>query len=71
MGKRYNLLEKQKELEMGIKVEREHSGTIQKIKDGLGSNNPLSDEDIFKLIAEDHLRELPDYYTRLKEMEKE
>lgn len=44
----------QQELEMGIQVEMEHT------------NDPY----ISKLIAKDHLAELPDYYTRLKRMEK-
>lgn len=44
-----------KELEMGIKVEMEHT-----------KNKAIS-----KRIALDHLAELPDYYTRLKKMEGE
>lgn len=47
----------QKELEMGIEVEREHSDNLE----------------ICKAIAKDHLSEpgLKDYYTRLKKMEEE
>jgi len=44
-----------KELEMGIKVEMEHT----------------TDPAISKRIALDHLAEIPDYYTRLLKMEKE
>lgn len=44
-----------KELEMGIKVEMEHT----------------EDPVIAKKIALDHLAEIPDYYTRLLKMEKE
>ena len=44
-----------KQLEMGIKVEMEH--TTNKI--------------LAKRIALDHLAEIPDYYTRLDKMEKE
>jgi len=44
-----------KQLEMGIKVEMEHT------------TNPL----ISRKIALDHLKEIPDYYTRLDKMEKE
>lgn len=44
-----------KELEMGIKVEMEHT-----------KNKAISQR-----IALDHLAEFPDYYTRLKKMEKE
>jgi len=67
--RKYNLASATKELSLGIEIEKEHAGTIKKIRDGLASSSPLSDEEIFKLIAEDHLRELPDYYTRLKKME--
>lgn len=41
------------QLAMGVKVEQEHT------------NDPY----IAKIIAKDHLVELPDYYTRLKKME--
>lgn len=41
------------ELEMGIEVEQEHT----------------SNKIIAKLIAKDHLSELPDYYSKLKKME--
>lgn len=44
-----------KELEMGIKVELEHTNSKKLAKE----------------IAMDHLAEIPDYYTRLKKMEKE
>ena len=43
------------ELAMGVKVEMEHTP------------DPL----VAGLIALDHLAEIPDYYTRLKKMEKE
>jgi hypothetical protein len=43
------------ELMMGIKVEMEHT----------------QDKELAKQIALDHLAELPDYYSRLKKMEKE
>jgi len=45
----------QKELKMGIGVEKEHT----------------DDESIAKNIAKDHLSEIPDYYTRLTKMEKD
>jgi hypothetical protein len=44
-----------KELEMGIEIEFEHT----------------NDPNIAEKIARDHLKEVPDYYTRLKKMEKE
>jgi len=45
----------QKQLDMGIEVEMEHT------------NN----REVAELIALDHLYEIPDYYTKLKKMEKE
>ena len=45
----------QHELAMGIGVEHEHTQSML----------------IAKLIAKDHLGELPDYYTRLEKMEKD
>ena len=47
-----------KELEMGILVEYEHSGGKTEMA-----------KEIAKRIALDHLSEISDYYTRLKEME--
>lgn len=44
----------EKQLEMGIKVEMEHT----------------DDENISREISMDHLFEIPDYYTRLDKMEK-
>lgn len=44
-----------KELSMGIKIEMEH----------------VNSKSLSKEIAMDHLVEIPDYYTRLKKMEKE
>jgi transposase len=45
----------EKELRTGISVEKEHTGSATMAKE----------------IAMDHLVEIPDYYTRLKKMEKE
>jgi hypothetical protein len=42
-----------KELEMGMKIEKEHA----------------KDDNVAREIAMDHLTEFPDYYTRLKKME--
>ena len=44
-----------KELAMGIEIEYEHS----------------SNREVAKRIALAHLKEIPDYYTRLKKMEAE
>ena len=43
------------QLEMGIKIEMEHT----------------DDPSVAKIIALDHLSEIPDYYTRLKKMEED
>ncbi len=43
------------ELAKGIKIEKEHT----------------KDEDLAEEIAKDHLKEIPDYYTRLQKMEDE
>lgn len=53
------------QLTKGMNVELEH-GTID-------SETNVSDDDLFMTakIAWAHLKELPDYYTRLEEMEKE
>lgn len=53
-----------KQLEKGIKVEREHNGKM-----GKDTTVAKNDGDALK-IAVAHLREIPDYYTRLEKMEK-
>jgi hypothetical protein len=51
------------QLKMGYEVEKEHDGRRGKDTDVVtASVTPLK-------IAVAHLRELPDYYTRLKKME--
>lgn len=44
-----------KQMKMGVDMEREHT----------------TDPGIAKEIAKDHLEEIPDYYTRLRQMEAE
>lgn len=56
---------KDKELEIGKKIEMEHSDTIKSI------SKDVNVEAIAVKIAKDHLKEIPDYYTRLIKMEKE
>lgn len=61
-----------KELEIGIKVEMEHNDIWDRLDDYFGSFNismPFDEKEFYELIAKAHLRELPDYYTRLKIME--
>jgi len=70
--------EENKELSMGHEVEKEHTETIkwliQKLSPGPGLTDAISkqllDEAIDR-IAQDHLKELSDYYTRLHKMETE
>jgi hypothetical protein len=66
----------QAELEAGKKVEMEHADTIKWLIEQLSHSSGKSDMPTDKLIhevatriAQDHLKELPDYYTRLKKME--
>ena len=60
------------ELRMGVSVEREHEGMYRKLKAHFEKYNELPPKkDVFKWIAEDHLKEFKDYYTLLKKMEKE
>ena len=56
----------QKELQMGREVEREHLKTIHWLLDALESGATLTDEDICRRIALDHLDEDPAYYSKLK-----
>jgi len=63
-----------KELEMGKKIEMEHNDIWRELDSYLESFNvqmPFTEEEFYEKIAKAHLRELPDYYTRLKIMEKE
>lgn len=62
------------ELEKGIKVESEHGNIYEEIDFYLESFNigmPWSKEEFYKKIAQAHLKEIPDYYTRLEKMEGE
>lgn len=68
--------EESDELKMGIEVEKEHADTIRwlakKLGPGTGYNDKVLDDlvtEVATKIAQDHLKELPDYYARLKEME--
>jgi hypothetical protein len=62
--------EDNKELEMGKKVEREHADTIKWLAEQLGGkvSDALMQEAVTR-IAQDHLKELSDYYTKLAKME--
>lgn len=65
-----------KELEMGIKIESEHGDIYEELRDWIDENQiqqgmPWSKKDFYEKIAKAHLREMPDYYSRLTKMEKE
>jgi hypothetical protein len=67
---------KAKQMAMGRKVEKEHTETLRWLIRELGSDGPARPveqlvEEAIGRIAEDHLRELPDYYTRLARMEED
>jgi len=54
----------------GEKIEKEHGSTLKKLRDSVKDGKlTISLEEAYKLIALDHLEEIPDYYTRLIEME--
>jgi hypothetical protein len=53
------------EIAKGIEVEKEHSDTIEWAE----KHPDATVEEVAKRIAEDHVGEIPDYYTRLKKME--
>lgn len=58
------------QLQMGKKVESEHRGTYDFLVECVNKEQELpSADEFFELIAADHLKEFPDYYTRLKKME--
>ena len=60
------------QLEKGIKIEKEHGDLYNFIEDYLSSYNmemPLTEVEFCEIIAKAHLRELPDYYSRLENIE--
>ena len=61
------------QLKMGKKVEREHLGTIRKLKAYRQKTGKcMPDNQIVENIAKDHLKEFPkgNYYSELIKMEK-
>jgi hypothetical protein len=58
------------QLRLGKKVEREHLGTIRKLKAyRQRTGKCMPDNKIVENIAKDHLHEDSRYYTKLKKME--
>lgn len=67
-------LDKEKDLEKGIKVEREHKPTYDRIRRFYDKFKKLpSKEEFYKWIATDHENEFPEeeYYKALEQMEEE
>ena len=60
-----------KQLDIGIKVESEHEETYNKLFLMASNGKFPTKKQFFKMIALDHLKENPKYYTYLKKMEKE
>jgi hypothetical protein len=56
------------QLRMGVEVEAEHKDVADFI---LSLSDKYTREQIYEMIAKAHLREIKDYYTRLKKMEDE
>jgi 2-methylisocitrate lyase-like PEP mutase family enzyme len=59
------------ELEEGIKIEKEHKDIYYAMKDKFGEDFDWTLDEFSKEIAQDHIDEIDDYYTRLKKMEKD
>ena len=62
-------LKKEDELELGKKIEMEHKDTIDTFRKEIENGENITDEQIAEMIANDHLKEDPEYYTKLKQME--
>lgn len=72
MVKRKFKIKRNKQLQMGKNVEREHRKTVKYLQNYLEEHDRLPPQKrIYKHIAQDHLREFPKgYYTALNKMEK-
>jgi hypothetical protein len=67
-----NCIAEETQLEMGKKVEREHADLYEMVSKYLkkrGVEMPVPREKFFEMIAKAHIKELPNYYSKLKEME--
>ena len=62
--------EYKKQIAMGIESEKEHEDIYNIFKELLGDKMPFDLNMYAQKIAEAHLKEIPDYYTHLLEMEK-
>lgn len=57
------------ELSMGIDIEKEHLNIYNELKDIMGDDLPWTEDEFAEKIARAHLKELKDYYSRLKKIE--
>ena len=60
---------KSKELDEGIKIEKEHKDLIEKIKADIKKHRgklTLTDKEIYAIIAKKHLKEKSNYYKLLE-----
>lgn len=57
------------QIEQGIEVEKEHKDVYDEISEILGDKMPWTLDEFAEKIAKAHLKEMDDYYTRLKKME--
>ena len=60
------------QLKLGKKIEAEHQDLYTFFSNFCRANGlkmPITEDRFFEKIAEAHLREIKDYYTRLKQME--
>ena len=66
--KNFIIRESKTELEKGIEIEKEHDGVYDMIDKYLKNKDiemPFSKEEYHKMIAQVHIDEVPDYYTKL------
>ena len=62
------------QLEMGIETEKEHGDLYEVLENWAKENKlelPVSFDEFAEYITKAHLKEIPDYYTRLQKMEKD
>ena len=60
------------QLQVGMKIEREHKPTINFIKSYAKEHKKIPpNNEIYKHIAENHLDEFPNYYKQLPKFEKQ
>lgn len=60
------------QVKQGIEVEYEHKPTFRWLRDYILKNGTFPPIEAFaQNISKDHLKEIPDYYTRLAKMEAE